>query len=165
MKEDYQKAFKKLTLFFLLNPVPFNGQNYQKQKESGTSLQVTKQVQKKSFICYILSDQVLWCNVKQFLSYSKNYICKFMQVNSWHHKLFHFHLSFWIWKVWKGREKLQKIEYLENEKSFFDEIKNIFHSFWKATIWWKKYQTQALKVWFKGIMNIKNAICTWLYKV
>ena len=37
MKEDYQKAFKKLTLFFLSNPVPFNEQNYQKQKESGTS--------------------------------------------------------------------------------------------------------------------------------
>ena len=26
-------------------------------------------------------------------------------------------------------EKIQKFEYLENEKSFFDEIKNIFHSF------------------------------------
>ena len=26
------KALKKLTLFFLLNPVPFNGQSYQKQK-------------------------------------------------------------------------------------------------------------------------------------
>ena len=26
-------------------------------------------------------------------------------------------------------KKLQKFEYLENEKSFFDEIKNIFHSF------------------------------------
>ena len=31
-----------------------------------------------------------------------------------------------IWKVRKGREKLQKPEYLENEKSFTDEIKNIF---------------------------------------
>ena len=31
MKEDYQKDFKKLTLFFLLNPVPFNKQSYQKQ--------------------------------------------------------------------------------------------------------------------------------------
>ena len=51
-----------------------------------------------------------------------------MQVNSWHRKLFHFHLSFWIWKVWKGKE-LQKIEYLENEKSFLNEIKNIFHNF------------------------------------
>ena len=60
---------------------------------------------KISSFSYMLSDQVLWSNVKQFLSYSKNYICKFMQVISWHHKLFHFHLSFWIWRVWKGREK------------------------------------------------------------
>ena len=27
------KSFKKIILFFLSNPVPFNGQNYQKQKE------------------------------------------------------------------------------------------------------------------------------------
>ena len=25
--------------------------------------------------------------------------------------------------MWKGREKIQKCEYLENEKSFLDEIK------------------------------------------
>ena len=37
MKEDYQKALKKLTLFFLSNPVPFNGQSYQKQKGPGTN--------------------------------------------------------------------------------------------------------------------------------
>ena len=36
-KEDYQKALKRVTLFFLSNPVPFNGQNYQKHKGSGTS--------------------------------------------------------------------------------------------------------------------------------
>ena len=29
----------------------------------------------------------------------------------------------------KGKTDLQKIAYLENEKSFLDEIKNIFHSF------------------------------------
>ena len=28
----------------------------------------------------------------------------------------------------RGRQ-IQKFEYLENEKSFLDEIKNIFHSF------------------------------------
>ena len=39
MKEDYQKALKKLSLFFLLNPVPFKGQRYQKQTGSGTSHQ------------------------------------------------------------------------------------------------------------------------------
>ena len=37
LKEDYQKALKKLTLFFLLNPVLFNRQCYKKQKVSGTS--------------------------------------------------------------------------------------------------------------------------------
>ena len=37
MKEDYQKALKKLTLFFLSNPVPFNGQSYKKQKGLGAS--------------------------------------------------------------------------------------------------------------------------------
>ena len=44
---------------------------------------------------------------------------------------------------WKKREKtqIQKFEYLENEKSFLDEIKNIFHSFWRATIWWE------VKIW------------------
>ena len=40
MKEDYQKALKKVTLFFPSNPVTFNGQNYKKQKERGTSDQL-----------------------------------------------------------------------------------------------------------------------------
>ena len=31
------KSCRKLNLFFLLNPVPCNGQNYQKQKGPGTS--------------------------------------------------------------------------------------------------------------------------------
>ena len=31
--------------------------------------------------------------------YFKNCTSKFMQANWWHHKLFHFHLSFWIWEV------------------------------------------------------------------
>ena len=29
----------------------------------------------------------------------------------------------------KGKVKIQKFKYLKNEKSFLDEIKNIFHSF------------------------------------
>ena len=32
-------------------------------------------------------------------------------------------------KCGKEEQKLQKIEYLDNEKSFLDEIKNTFHSF------------------------------------
>ena len=37
MKEDHQEALKRVTIFFLLNPVPFSRQNYQKQKGPGTS--------------------------------------------------------------------------------------------------------------------------------
>ena len=33
------KTLKKLPLFFLSNPVPFNRQSHQKQKEPGTSAQ------------------------------------------------------------------------------------------------------------------------------
>ena len=118
MKEDYQKALKKLISFFLLNSVPFNGQNYLEQKGSGTSNQSLFRLQNKLrkiplLVIYYLTK---FDDVKRFLSYSKNYICKFMQANSWHHKLFHFYLSFWVWKVWKRKEKIQKFEYLENEK-------------------------------------------------
>ena len=35
----------------------------------------------------------------------------------------------------EGKTKIQKLEYLENEKSFLDEVKNIFHSFERATNW------------------------------
>ena len=120
LKEGYQKALRKLSLFFPSNPLPFNGQIYQKQKVYGTSHQSLfrpwKKFRKIPLIIIYLSDQVWWCNVKLFLSYPKNYICKFMQVISWHHKLYHFHLPFWIWKVWKGRGKITKIWW--NKKDF-----------------------------------------------
>ena len=41
------KSLKKVTLFFLLNPVPFNGQNCQKQKGPGTSDQSFFKLQNK----------------------------------------------------------------------------------------------------------------------
>ena len=37
MKEDYQKALKKVTSFLLSSQIPFNRQNYQKQMGPGTS--------------------------------------------------------------------------------------------------------------------------------
>ena len=97
-----------------------------------------KQVQKNFFISYTLSDQVWWCNIQPFWSYFINYICKFIQASSWHHKLFQFHLSFCIRKAWKAREKIAKNWISgDKKKSFLDEIKNNFHSFWRAIIWWK----------------------------
>ena len=111
MKEDYQKALKKLTLFFPSNPFPLMDRIIKNKMglELATSHSSGYETSSKIFLysLNILSDHVWWCNVKQFLSYSKNFICKFMQV-SWWHKLFHFHLSFWIWKLGKGREKVTK---------------------------------------------------------
>ena len=44
-------------------------------------------------------------------------------------------LKQWLAERKKGEDGIQKIEYFENEKSFLDEIKNIFHSFKRAIIW------------------------------
>ena len=38
-------------------------------------------------------------------------------------------LKQWLTEKKRGENKIQKFEYLQNEKSFLDEIKNIFHSF------------------------------------
>ena len=62
----YRKIMQKMcskstTLYFLSNPVPFNRQNYQKQKDSGTSDQSLFRLQnkfRKTQIRYVLSDQV-----------------------------------------------------------------------------------------------------------
>ena len=58
LKEDCQRPFKKLTLFFLSNPVPFN-QGFQKQKGPGTSYQFLFRLQnkfKKIYLLVIVSD-------------------------------------------------------------------------------------------------------------
>ena len=50
----------------------------------------------------------------------------------WVHEIINYSISicpFESGKCGKEGKKLQKFEYLENEKSFLDEIKNIFHSF------------------------------------
>ena len=35
----------------------------------------------------------------------------------------------------EGKTEIQKSEYLENENSFLDEIKSIFHNYLRAIIW------------------------------
>ena len=37
----------------------------------------------------------------------------------------------------RGRRKYKKFEYLENEKSFLDEMKSTFHNYLMAIIRWK----------------------------
>ena len=60
-----------------------------------------------------------------------------MQDNLWHHKSFHFHFPFWIWKVWRRREKIKKIWIFRERKELFRWNKKLFYSFWKPIIWWK----------------------------
>ena len=63
----------------------------------------------------------------------------------WCHKLLTFSLNQplkqWLTRKKEGKMEKQKFEYLENKKSFLDEIKNTFHSFWRAITWWK------IKIW------------------
>ena len=120
-KKIKSNSLKKVKLLFLSNPVSFNGQSYQKQKGSGTSDQLLSRLQNKfrKIPLFVIYDLNKFDDVKQFLSYSKNYICKFMQVSSWHHKLFDFHLSSWIWKVWNRREKIAKIRISWTRKALF----------------------------------------------
>ena len=141
MKGDCQKPFKKFTLFFVSNPVPFNGQSHKKQKGLGTSDQSLFRLQNK------------FSKIPLLVMY---YLTKFhgvIQSGSWVipkitlanlykpiHDIINYSTSirsFESGKRGREEEKLQKLEYLENEKSFLDEIKNIFHSFCRATIWWK----------------------------
>ena len=123
MNVDYQKPLNKLTLFFPSNPVPFNGESYQQQKGPETSERVSLFRLQNKFtkisllvIISILSDQVWWCNIKWFLSYSKNYtanLCKPIHDTISYSTCI---CSFESGKFGK-EEKLQKSEYLENEES------------------------------------------------
>ena len=46
-EEGLSKSLKKVNFIFLSNPVPFNGQSYQKQKGPGTSNQSLFRLQNK----------------------------------------------------------------------------------------------------------------------
>ena len=54
------KALKRVISFFLMNPVSFNRQTYQKQKGPGTSTSRFSgyETSSEKFISYALSDQV-----------------------------------------------------------------------------------------------------------
>ena len=144
MNRDCQKPLKKLTLSFLSNPVFFNGQSYKRQKGPGTSdqslLRLRNEFTKISLLAiYYLTkfDGVIWSGFWVIQKITPVDLCKPI------HDIINYSTSicpFESGKCGKEGEKLQKIEYLENEKSFLDEIKNIFYNFWRAIIWWKKYK-------------------------
>ena len=57
------------------------------------------------------------------------YLTKFDDASQFMTNYSNFTFPFESGKCGKERKKFQKFEYLKNEKSFLDEIKNIFHSF------------------------------------
>ena len=124
---------KKLATFFLSNPASFNGQSYQKQKRPGTSNQSLFRLQNKFrkiplLVIYYLtkSDDTILSSFQVIPKVTSANLCKPI------HDIINYSTSIWPFEFGKcGKEgkKLQKFEYLENEKSFLDEIKNIFHSF------------------------------------
>ena len=142
MKEDYQKALKKVTSFFLSNPVPFNRQNYQKQKGPGTSDQSLFRLRNKFrkiplLVMYYLTkfDDVIESGFWIILKNTSANLCKP------NYDIINYSTSICPFEsrmCGKEGKKLQKFEYFENEISFLDEIKNIFHSFWRPIICWKK---------------------------
>ena len=122
-----------LTIFFLSNPVPFNGQSYQKQKGPGTSNQSLLRLQNKFrkiplLVIYYLTkfDDIISSSFRVIPKITSANLCKPI------HDIINYSTFIWPFefgKCEKEGKKLQKFEYLENEKSFSDEIKNIFHRF------------------------------------
>ena len=129
---------RKLTLVFLSNPVPFDGQDYEKQKEPETSNQSLFRLHNKFrkvtlLVIYYLTkfNDVIWSGFWVISKITSATLWKSIQDIISHST---FICTFESGKCGKEAEKLQKFEYLENKKSF---LNGIFYSFRRAIIWWK----------------------------
>ena len=147
MKKDYQKALKKSTSFFLLSLVSFNGQNYQKEKGSGTSHQSLFRSRNKFrkfplFVLYYLTkfDDVMLSSFWVIPKITSATLCKPI------YDIINYSTSICPFRCrtcGKQGERLQKFEYLENKESFLDEIIKkiiVFQGLWfgkKIKIWQK----------------------------
>ena len=112
------KTLKKSTLFFLSKPVPFSEQSNQKQKGPGASavaLQVTKEVQKNLFVSYI--------------SYASQFVTS--QIIPLPVVLLY------LGSVESKGKNCKSLNIMRTKRTFFDKIKNTFHSFGRAITLWK----------------------------
>ena len=85
-------------------------------------------------------DKVSMSYIFSFLRYQAKCVSKFLfrqlMTSQTLRFIFDQPLKQWVKEREKERKtEIQKFEYLENEKSFLDEIKNIFHSFGRAIFW------------------------------
>ena len=132
LSKTLSRGLSRSPLFFLPNPVSFNIQSYQKQKGPGTSDQSLLRSWNKFRKIPLL--------VTYYLTKFDEVVELFQKLHLQVHDIINYFTSihpFVSGKYGKEGKKLQKFEYLENEKSFVDEIKNTFHSFRRAIIWWK----------------------------
>ena len=90
-------------------------------------------------------DDVIWSSFWVISKITSANLCKSV------HDIINFSLSFAPLNLEsvekKGKSYKISLKFFKNEKSFLDKIKSIFHSFWKAIMWWKKKEkksTQAL---------------------
>ena len=126
MKEDCQKAFKKVTLFFLSSSVLFNKQSYQKEKGSGISGQLLFKLRNKFrkihlFVMYYLTkfddfdddDVIMMWVIPKITSAN---LCKPIHDINYSTSICPFESE----KCGKEGKKIQKFEYLENKKSFLE---------------------------------------------
>ena len=123
----------KSQLYFFFRTQSLFMDSYQKQKGSGTSDQSLFRLRNKFrkiplfFIYYVTKfDDVMWSSFWVIAKIASTNLCKSI------YDIIKYSTSicpFESRNCGKERKKLQKIEYLENNKSFLDEIKGIFHSF------------------------------------
>ena len=105
-----------------MNPVPFSGESYQKQKGSGTRCLLLFRLQNKFtknfllVLCYLTKfDGVIQNSFSVIPNIAPANLCKPI------HVVINFSISicpFGSGKSGKEEQKLQKFEYLENEKRF-----------------------------------------------
>ena len=81
----------------------------------------------------MFTDQVWWCNIKQFLNYSKANLCKPIG------DIINYSSFICPFELGKEGEKNTNFGYLENVKRFLDEIKSIFHKFFEGLSSGTKY--------------------------
>ena len=123
-----------------------------------------KQVQKKLLIIYYHTKfgGVIWSGSWVISELTPADLCKPI------HNIINYSTSicsFESGKCGKEEEKLQKFEYLENEKSFLDEIKTFFTVFeglslGEKTKNWQKIADTSFNQ--KVVMVVKILIYTWL---
>ena len=114
--ERLSKSLKKVTLFFLSNPVRFNGQSYQKRGPEpmpSCSSSYETSTEKFLYLLYIIGPSLMiWCKVVVVLFQKLH-----QQFYASHFMTLHSHLSFWISKVWKGKN-YKNLKILRTKRHF-----------------------------------------------